>query len=159
MGATFSVVGMSPSCVRPSRVGPQLQGRPLRAGSPPECTTQRGRALPGLANYGSRSREVVMAREARRTSRDLLVEWRVDFRDLLRLARLVRLRLVVASGLAAEVEALEAESVGAVGVDLLERREQLLLGRGPRVGRDSAVDGAELDRPVALETGRGRDQL
>src|SRR2546429_8234504 len=76
-----------------------------------------------------------------------LVQWRVDFPDLLRLPRLVRLRLVVEIGLAAEVEALEAEAVGAVGVDLLERRQQLLLGRRPRVGRDSAAPGADPDRP------------
>src|SRR5690242_14406551 len=100
-----------------------------------------------------------MAREARRTSRALLVERGVDLGNFLGLARLVRLRLVVHVRLAAEVEALEAEAVGAVGADLLERREQLLLGRRPRIGRDRAVLRPDLDRPVPLEAGRRRDQL
>src|SRR5205085_3014743 len=115
--------------------------------------------LAGLANYGFPAREVVTARAARRTLRDLLVERRVDLGNFLRLARLVWLRLVVQVGLAAEVEALETEAVCAVRADLLERREQLLLGRRPRVGRDRAVHRADVDRPVPLQARRRRDQL
>src|SRR5438105_8819990 len=86
----------------------------------------------------------------------------VDLGDLLRLAGLVGLRLVVQVGLAAEVdpEGLEVETLAAVASDLLQRREQLLLRRGPRVRRQRRrVGGGDLDRPVPLEARRGRDQL
>jgi hypothetical protein len=48
-----------------------------------------------------------------------------------------RRRLVVQVGLAAEVEPerAEVEAVAAVAADLLERRQQLFFGRGPRVRR------------------------
>src|SRR5206468_9321773 len=78
-----------------------------------------------------------------------------------RLAGLVRRRRVGA-GLAAEVEAerAEIEAVAAVGADLLQRREQLRLGLRPRVrARRDLLGRLDLDPAVALEAGRGRDQL
>src|SRR5918996_4378153 len=48
----------------------------------------------------------------------------------------------------------------AVRVDLLERGEQLLFGRRTPEGLDGhLLARLDLDRPVLLETGRGRDQL
>src|SRR2546422_3229736 len=92
----------------------------------------------------------------------LFIERGVDLWDFFGLAGFVRLGLVVEVGLAAEVdpEGAEVEAVAAVGADLLEGREELLLGRGPRVGRERrGVGRADLDRPVALQPRRRRDQL
>src|ERR671938_918341 len=93
------------------------------------------------------------------------VERRVDLRGLLGFAGLETLwplrRFVVGERrLTAEVEP-EHRQVGPVAVrDLLERGEELLLRRRPGVGRDGhLLARADLDRPVLLETGRGRDQL
>src|SRR6266508_6545328 len=68
-------------------------------------------------------------------TRRLFVEGRVDLRHFLGLAGLVRGRRLRA-GLAAEVqtERIEVDAVAAVGVDLLQRRQQLLLGGRPHVG-------------------------
>src|SRR5262245_15715194 len=85
-----------------------------------------------------------------------LVERRVDLRDLLGLRG--RLRLSVAARVAvAEVDAERGEvELPAVGADLLQRLEQrLALDRLAR----HLVRRADLDRPVPLETGGGRDQL
>src|SRR5947209_5186108 len=89
---------------------------------------------------------------------ELLVERAVDLGHFLCLGRLARLRLAVGLRLTAEVEAEagEAQPVAAVGADLLQRRQQrLALVRLLRhlLGRP------DLDRAVALEAGRGRDQL
>src|SRR6266542_1443745 len=96
------------------------------------------------------------------TNRDsALVEWAVDLGNLGRLACLVRRRLVGAR-LAAEVEAepAELEAVAAVGADLLQRRQQLRLGLGPRVrARRDLLGRLDLDPAVALQPRRGRDQL
>src|ERR1051326_845806 len=71
-------------------------------------------------------------------------------------------RDAVRAGLAAEIEPerVEVEAVAAVRADLLERREQLGLGLGPRErARGHLLGGLDLDAAVALEAGRGRDQL
>src|SRR3954451_24203931 len=77
------------------------------------------------------------------------VQRRINFGDFGRLAGLVRRSAVVDTRLAAEVETegWEVESVGAVGVDPLQRREQLLFGGRPHVrGRVDLVGRADLDR-------------
>src|ERR671930_1433155 len=100
-----------------------------------------------------------------RASRDywLLVEWSVDLGHLFGLAGLVgRARLVCRLRLAAEVEPErpEVEPLVAVGTDLFERGPELLLRRRARVRPDGDLLGrADLDRPVALQPGRSRDQL
>src|SRR5438477_1613078 len=88
------------------------------------------------------------------------VERGVDLGDLLRLDLLVR-RAAVAARLAAEVEVEVREALAAaVRADLLERRQQLLLGLRPRVrAHRRRVGRADLDRAVALEAGRRRDEL
>src|SRR6266545_3817462 len=93
------------------------------------------------------------------TNRDsALVEWAVDLGNLGRLACLVRRRLV-GTRLAAEVEAEPAE-LEAVAADLLQRRQQLRLGLGPRVrARRDLLGRLDLDPAVALQPRRGRDQL
>src|SRR5579885_2206623 len=85
-----------------------------------------------------------------------VVERAVDLGDLLGLAGLVG-RRAVGARLAAEGEVEVAEVDGAaVLADLLERLEErvaLVARADDRLGR------ADLDRPVPLEAGRGRDQL
>src|SRR5205814_302403 len=63
------------------------------------------------------------------------IEWRVDLRDLLGFPGLVGLRVLTLldSRRPAEVDVERADAVAAVGVDLLERRQQLLLRRRPHV--------------------------
>src|ERR687887_1208348 len=87
-----------------------------------------------------------------------LVERRIDFGDLLGLRLLARRVLLAEVRRPAEVEAQarEARAVAPVAADLLERREQRLALVG--LGRD-LLRRADLDRPVALEPGCGRDQL
>src|SRR5262245_41923796 len=90
----------------------------------------------------------------------LLVERRLDLRDLLGLEVAPRLGVAVRLDLAAEVEPEPGESVRAVGPDLLERREELLLGlRARERARRHLVGGTDLDRPVPLQARRRRDQL
>src|SRR5205807_3992590 len=89
----------------------------------------------------------------------LRIQWSIDLGDLGRLDLLVG-RAAVAAGLAAEVEAEVDEAIAAVGADLLEGRQQLLLRLRPRVRADrNGLGRADLDRAVPLETGRGRDEL
>src|SRR5439155_11969533 len=96
-------------------------------------------------------------RSWRDPSRSLLaVERGVDLGRLLGLAGLARSALAVPFQLAAEGHVEVAEREPAAVADLLERLEQLLavvclLGH--------LLGGTDLDRPVALEPGRRRDQL
>src|SRR5690349_16462087 len=69
-------------------------------------------------------------------------------------------RAAVAARLAAEVEVEIREAVASVRPDLLERGEQLLLGRRPGVRADRGRGGrADLDRPIPLQAGRRGDEL
>src|SRR5205807_9388847 len=88
----------------------------------------------------------------------LFVQRSVDLGDLLGLSLFLRRVLLAEVGSSAEVEAQagETRAVAAVAADLLQRREQrlaLVRLRGHLLG------GADVDRPVALEARRGRDQL
>src|ERR671937_1069754 len=88
----------------------------------------------------------------------LAVERRVDFGRLLGFLLLARRVLLTEVGRAAEVdpERREVWTVAAVGPDLLQGLEQrLALDRLLR----HLLRRADLDRPVLLQTGRGRDQL
>src|SRR5262249_41842048 len=90
----------------------------------------------------------------------LLVERRLDLRDLLGLEVAAWLGVAVRLDLAAEVESQPGESVRTVAADLLERREKLLLGlRARERARRHLVGRPDLDRPVPLQAGRRRDQL
>src|SRR6266487_1105079 len=98
------------------------------------------------------------SRESAEHFRGLFVERGVDFRSLLGLSLFLRrvLLAVVRSAAEIEPEAREARAVAAIAADLLERCEQrLALVRLRR----HLFGGADVDRPVALEAGRGRDQL
>src|SRR2546421_9126237 len=87
------------------------------------------------------------------------VERRMDLGDLLGLARFVRDGLVGA-GLAAEIEVEYSDAVAAVRADLLQRREELLLGLRAHVrGRRDLVGRSDFDHPVALQARGRRDQL
>src|SRR5437867_5192635 len=87
-----------------------------------------------------------------------LVQRRVDREDRLGFSLFLRRVLLAVVGSAAEVEpkAGEARAVAAVAANLLQRREQGLAL--VRLGRH-LLGGADVDLPVTLETGRGRDQL
>src|SRR5919201_4251301 len=112
----------------------------------------------GLADAVSPATAAARATPTLFTEPSLLVERRVDLGNLLGLLGLGRRVLLAEVGGAAEVEAeaREARAVAAVGVDLLERREErLALVRLLR----HLLRGTDLDRAVLLEAGRSRDEL
>src|SRR5438477_5594810 len=93
-------------------------------------------------------------------SRLLVVERRVDFGDLFGLDVRAGLGTVAVRDVVAEVEAEAGEALAAVGVDLLERREQLLLGLRARVrARRHLVGRADLDVAIPLQPRGRRDEL
>src|SRR5688572_9304640 len=90
------------------------------------------------------------------------VERRIDLGDLFGLGRRATASVAVAVTVSLAERHPEDAEVDAftVGADLLERREQLLFGRRAPVGLGgNLLARLDLDRPVLLEAGRGRDQL
>src|SRR4029077_10882706 len=87
----------------------------------------------------------------------LVIERGLDLRDLLGLEVGRWLPALAHAGLggAPEVEPEARQGVGAVAADLLERREELLLGlRARERTRRHLVGGPDLDRPVPLQARR-----
>src|SRR4029450_6463809 len=91
----------------------------------------------------------------------VVVEGRVDLGDLLGLdVTPARVTALLDGGLTTEVdpERIEVEPVAATGIDLLERREQLLLGRGSHIRPGGNLVGRpDVDAAVLLQTGGRRD--
>src|SRR5947209_4952958 len=141
---------------------PSSRPRPLIPDGPPEGGPSYPSFTSGLGVLGTAKRPVPAT--AFGGTRYLLrltlrIQRCIDLRDLGCLDLVVG-RAAVAAWLAAEVEAEVGEALAAVGADLLERRQELLLRLRPRVRADRhGLGGADLDRAVSLETGRGRDEL
>src|SRR5580765_4150895 len=164
-GATASRTRPTPAAALRFRTVRRPPGRtrrcPQRSGTPPPRPQERELASPRPPPVYQRGRPFAALPVICLPPR-LLVERRLDLGDLLGLE--VRARLGVAAvarlGPAAEVQSEPGEGVGAVAADLLECREELLLGlRARERARRHLVRGPDLDRPVALQAGRRRDQL